>query len=99
MKKKLAIVAILTVVLSGAVVFGQNLPDKAEAVTQDQCQYPNRPLVNGNCDNSDPAVPECIKAENEAECAKNYTAPKPVESAPVASPATEVQTPRNTCSK
>ncbi len=26
-----------------------------------QCQYPTRPLVNGQCDNSDPCDPETIK--------------------------------------
>lgn len=36
------------------------------------CQYPNRPLVNDLCDNSDPAVPECIKAPDEAACARDY---------------------------
>lgn len=30
---------------------------------QSQCQYPTRPLVDGHCDNSDPAVPEDIKSE------------------------------------
>jgi hypothetical protein len=30
-----------------------------------QCQYPSRPLVNGECDNSDPALPEPTPVTNE----------------------------------
>lgn len=35
----------------------------AQTVTPEQCQYPTRPLVNGQCDNSDPACPETIKED------------------------------------
>jgi hypothetical protein len=99
--KKVGILTAVAVVLFAgwlSVVAGQvhNIAEasqQASAVTPDQCQYPNRPLVNGKCDNSDPAVPECIKAPDEAECARNYN--KPVESAPAPSPAPTA--PANKC--
>ena len=51
--KKLIVISILFLVLLV-------LPHSAQA-TEQQCQYPTRPLVNGKCDNSDPCDPETIK--------------------------------------
>jgi len=49
------------------------------AVTPESCQYPARPLVDGQCDNSDPACPETIKWDG-----GNCTAPESLENDVVA---------------
>lgn len=78
MKQNLIVAAVLLVVyvavfalIFAALHYATRL-DQPSAIKAEQCQYPNRPLVNGHCDNSDPAVPECIKAPDEKACAQEY---------------------------
>jgi len=73
--KKFLLLTIISIALGATVGLALTYFEGAKAA--ENCQYPNRPLVNGNCDNSDPAVPECTKAANEAECIANYTGPQP----------------------
>jgi len=64
------------------------------ALSWSNCQYPQRwsnPEVS--CDNTDPAVPECIKAlysqEAEKQCIEAFTKeqePSPVQNPPAANP-------------
>lgn len=75
----------------------------AQGFSHEDCQYPGRwsNPVDG-CDNSDPAVPECIKAihtqEAEQACiaafvkAHETPAPEPVATTPPATPAPIVNT-------
>lgn len=71
----------------------------SQTVTFDHsnCQYPDRwSNPADGCDNSDPAVPECIKAaftqESEQACiaefVKQHTQPEPVSTTPAITPAT-----------
>lgn len=73
-----------------------------EPFNHSDCQYPDRWSNPPNgCDNSDPAVPECIKAfstkEAEAECIAEFVKaheqpkPDPVQPAPAA-PVTKTNT-------
>ena len=68
MKTKVATFAILITAIVGGFAYGATLgshPVAVQAVvTQDQCQYPIRPLnADGTCDNSDPCNPERIKID------------------------------------
>ena len=78
MRNNVILAALLLVVYSVVIVFlffalkQVDKMDKTSGIKAEQCQYPNRPLVDGHCDNSDPAVPECIKAPDEHACALQY---------------------------
>lgn len=55
-KNRIVLVIILTIIFLIAVA----VDSKAQTVPE-QCQYSERPLVDGQCDNSDPSCPENIK--------------------------------------
>lgn len=80
------------IIASGIIgVWSQNQPQAAAAqpaFDHSMCQYPDR-WTNppDSCDNSDPAVPECIKAafsqQSEADCIAYYVAQHQAPTTPI----------------
>lgn len=64
-KLMLAVVLIMAIaILINAVRLASAQPQPLpEPTTSEQCMYPVRPLVDGQCDNTDPACPETIKID------------------------------------
>lgn len=58
--KKLVLILIL--VLLAAIVLIRK-PADGQFFTNDQCMYPERALIEGRCDNTDPCDPERIKID------------------------------------
>lgn len=57
----------------------REVANAATAFDPSNCQYPGRTSnPPGGCDNSDPAVPECVLAPDEAACIKAFTEGKDV---------------------
>lgn len=50
-----------SLILIGVLLVAQVLGRQVNAAIPEDCQYPQRPLVNGNCDNSDPCDPTTLK--------------------------------------
>lgn len=79
MSKKLIIytIAIVTITAIGASYASSRASSSPDSVNIPQdCQYPTRPLVNGRCDNTDPADPTKIKGEVKPK-KKNVFIPEP----------------------
>lgn len=80
--RKLALAAILisTIAIIVNVVRLVTAEPEQQPITSQQCMYPTRPLVDGKCDNSDPACPETIK-DDAGNCGtpQSTVTPAPVE--------------------
>lgn len=63
MKTKLFIISLALVISLGSIISSAYIarPSTGQAVVPAECQYETRPLINGQCDNSDPACPETLK--------------------------------------
>lgn len=56
-------VTVVIAIVAGAIWINNRVNAMVQEVTPEQCQYPTRPLVNGQCDNSDPCDPTRIKID------------------------------------
>lgn len=54
-------VTVVIAIVAGAIWINNRVNAMVQEVTPEQCQYPTRPLVNGQCDNSDPCDPTTLK--------------------------------------
>lgn len=81
---------------------GNDICSKQPVFDHSNCQYPERWTNPANgCDNSDPAVPECIKAaysqESEAACIAEYVKQYEQQDQPAAAPTPAPVDPVQTC--
>jgi len=84
MNKKLIIytIAVVTITAVGASYASSRASSSPDSVSIPRdCQYPTRPLVNGRCDNTDPADPTKIKGEVKPK-KKNVFIPEPPKQTP-----------------
>ena len=90
------LIAIIIAVSVGVVV-PTNTSNKTSAEAP-QCQYPTRPLKDGNCDNSDPCDPTTLKDPVlHGDCAPQPAPVSPPVTQPTPQPVT--QQPSQICSK
>lgn len=54
-----------TIIITSLVL---SLVSYGTAHSQSNCEYPNRPLINNQCDNSDPCDPTTIKEDTGGSC-------------------------------
>lgn len=55
------LIIIITLVVAFFLLFLSSVVFATPQIATGQCQYSERPLVNGQCDNSDPCDPTTIK--------------------------------------